>query len=504
MSASEQTFTLSVETADRITEIAVYDGNLNVVAKGIGKLVALLPSGLYRVRIRVSSAADEKLVALDRDQSLSFGEVSFSSPIPLPETQRTHEYHIAAAGDAASLLTPKKLGTGASIMIFAREWSPQENQSQTNPAEGLSLLDSQENLLAEIWKEADLRNKGDASAGWRADVDPGGYFLRLELDDADKTVLLRPIYVSPTHQLQVFCLVSDHAVQENANRAVVRRADLARAAIAISLTNSFDPQDRSMRLSELACSALTQSRGMLTQSLIDELMEQKFNNPVLGLFAAHLLLKNSPEDRSLFRTVTDNLLPMLGPDHPDLQALWWQRDDGKQIGDGRLHVLPMLSASWSLAVDRSIKTFDVFSFGTFLKKLTRIIPSVPWMMLMDNEWAVSDDAIDDYMKARAKAQVSRAEAIAALRAEAFRKHYFKRVYSSVREMLPTSVSSLLPDLKKDMVGAPTAGGVGLPGSAATGSEEVAPPLQGDEKAELARSLSIPAEVLETILNRKGH
>jgi hypothetical protein len=508
--------TLSVETEDRIAEIAVYDGNLNVVAKGAGKLKEELPAGLYRVRIRVGSATDEKLVALENDQTVNFGRVSFLSPIPLSNTEKTHEYHMSAAIAAADQIAPKALGAGSSIMVFAREWSAEGNMSAGNPTEGLCLLDANENLLAEIWREADVRNVGDACAGWRADVNPGGYFLRLELGDADKTVLLRPIFVSPGHQLQIFCLVGDHIVEQEAEgadgeggtrkrRSTIRRADLANAAIAISRSGSFDPNDRRTRLSELGCNALAQSRTGMSDTLIDELMMEKFENPMLGLFAAHLLLRDKPDDKALFRTVTDNLSALLGPDHPDLQALWWQRGDGSQIGDSRLRVLPMLRASWNLAVERSIKTLDVFSLGTFYNKLPRIVPSASWMMLMDNEWAVSDDAIDDYMKARAKARISRAEAISALRADAARRQYFKRAYSVIREMLPSSVSSYLPNLASGVAtsmerpaGAPRAETVNtLPDSAV-------PPLQASEKADLARSLSIPADVLDSILKRKGH
>jgi hypothetical protein len=213
MSTSEHI--LSVKTDDQIAEITVYDGNLNVVVKGVGALDEKLPAGLYRVRIRVGSATDEKLAALDRDRTIVFAAVPFSSPIPLHDTEETHEYHMRAAVQTASRTPQKVLGAGASIMVFAREWSPGGDKSEGNPAAGLSLLDSKENLLAEIWKDADVRNDGDASAGWRADVDPGGYLLRLELDDTDKTVLLRPIYVSPRHQIQVFCLVRDHFVEKD-------------------------------------------------------------------------------------------------------------------------------------------------------------------------------------------------------------------------------------------------------------------------------------------------
>jgi hypothetical protein len=484
---------------------------MNVVAKAIGTLQSTLPAGLYRIRIRVGSATAEQLVALDGDKEVNFDPVPFVSAIPLQGTEKTHPYHMAAAAAAAAGPAQKTLGNGASIMVFAREWSADGTLSSGNPAAGLSLLDSSENLLAEIGNEVEPRPDGDVSAGWRADVWPGGYILRLELDDPNKTVLLRPIYVSPGHQLQVFCLVGDHVVEDSAGGAVsttthrtIRRADLAGAALAISpdfADAGFDPGDRRTRMSELGCIALTQSRQLFSQSLVDELVSENFDNPLLGLYAACLLLNERPNEKAQFRTILDHLLPLLGPDHPDLQALWWQRDDNSQIGDGRLHVLPMLRTSWNLAVDRSIRTLDVFSLGTFYNKLPRIIPSAPWLMLMDNDWAASDDAIDDYIRARTHAEVTRMQARAALAAEAFRKQYVKRAYSAVRRLLPTSLASYLPDLSLTSQQQPTASGAPMQAPAPQGD---GPPIAAAEKADLARSLAIPPDLLDQILKRKGH
>jgi hypothetical protein len=411
---------------------------------------------------------------------------------------------MTAAADAAGLKPKRDLGKGASIMVFVREWSVQGNAAEGNPAQGLSLLDSQENLLAEIWKDAELRRDGDASAAWREDVAPGGYFLRLDMGDADQTVLLRPIYVSASHQLQIFCLVAEHIAKDGDQRNTIRRPDLANAAIVISTDGSFDPDDRHIRSSQLACNALTQSRDILLPAAIDELITENFDNPMLGLFTAHLLLTYRQDDTSLFVKVTDKLLPMLGKDHPDLQALWWQRGPEQTLADGRLHVLPMLRASWSLAVNRSIKTLDVLSLGTFASKLPRIIPSAPWLMLMDNEWAVSDAAIDDYVRARAQSRVTRAQAKAALEAEAYRKQYLKRAYSAVRDLLPTDLAAYLPDVRTKFVPKKAAAGEDRLEMPAAIPESTTPPLQGDEKAELARTLALPAEVLDKILKQKGH
>src|ERR1041385_6599300 len=95
MSASQHF--LKVRAEDEIADIAVYDGNMNVVAKGVGQLKQSLPAGLYRIKIRVGAETSEEVTALNRDKEVTFQAVQFASVIPLQGPLKTHEYHMAAA-----------------------------------------------------------------------------------------------------------------------------------------------------------------------------------------------------------------------------------------------------------------------------------------------------------------------------------------------------------------------------------------------------------------------
>src|SRR5712671_6739307 len=153
MCASDNT--LTVDAVDAAAEIAVFDGSLNNVAKGVGQLRAQLPRGIYKIRVRVGPTFEEQLVSLDQDRQLTIDALAFASPIPLAGTSRSREYHQSAAVDSSA--TPRAaFGSGASILVFAREWSTMGDRSQSNPATGLTLRNEAGELLAVIAEQADL------------------------------------------------------------------------------------------------------------------------------------------------------------------------------------------------------------------------------------------------------------------------------------------------------------------------------------------------------------
>jgi hypothetical protein len=514
MSASSNI--LTVETADTAAEISVLDGSLNNVGRSVGRLRKELPRGIYKVRVRVGPSFQEQLVSLDQDREIKVDALAFASPIPLTGTSRSHEYHQAAAIDA-SRNARTRLGSGASVMVFAREWSAPDGRSQSNPAAGLTFCDESGGTLAVVADKADVRTSGDASAGWRADVAPGAYRLRLEFSDGSG--LERSLFATSGKQTQVFLLQRDQVLPDG---KVDRRADLLGATVTISPSQSFNPQDRRVRLSELACYALTQSRRILSDEVMDELLNEKFEDPMLGLLGAHLILHDNPKGLSeqpdalrQFKIVTDNLLRLLGPDHPDLQTLWWRRGDGGSIGDGRLHSLPMLRRSWDLAVEKSFQKADAIALQSACNAaIAGIRPAAPWLVwravTKDSTSAEAGalfDVLGDYLHARALAAGSRVlqsvkQAVPSggkVRGKSFAARATKaadpakRAVRKLRSKVSTAESLQAP--------APGEPGIltSLESAVATVAASVL--LDHDEKADIARTLGVPSQMLDAMLRR---
>jgi hypothetical protein len=455
--------TLTVLAADETAEIAVLDGDLQTVAKGIGRLQQSLPAGLYKVRVRVGPTLVEKLVSLDQDREIALPPASIPSPIPLERSSRGNASHTAAAIET-SWKVRDVFGAGASVLIFAREQS--RSGSGSNPATGLTFLKESGEELANVERRAEVSRGGDPCAGWRANIDPGAYRLRLARKDG--SAIERAIYVGPNAQIQIFLLQSDYPLPEG---GVQRIPDMSGSAIAISPDHQFSPQRQRTRLAEIARYALTQSRRILSDGLLRELLDEKFDDPMLGLLGAHLLLRDKPADVAAFRTVTDSLLRLLGPNHPDLRALWRRRQPADSGVDIPLESPPMLRLSWDLAVEASIRNPEVLGAEAPSSIADKILPDAPWLIwraTSSDQPSAAEHALKDYLRARAQTA----------RVTAAPRSIFKRLSTAVTDLVTGHSSSAVP-----------------PASL---------PLDVEERAELIRALGVPDQLLKSMLDRLSH
>jgi hypothetical protein len=482
---SQSEYKLTVTAGDQLAEISVINGILNPVAKSVGRLSKTLPGGLYKVFVRVGCNLDEQLVSLDQDRELRFGAPDIPSPIPLASSSKSHEYHRTAAMEAAATVRDT-FGAGASILVFAREWSPGSAGSRDNPVAGLQFLDEHENVLTSIEERADVRCDNDPSAGWRCDVTPGPYRLRLDLPDGTSNE--RALYAAPQTQTQIFLLQRDYRLRDGTKK---RRADLAGGTVAISTDFGFDPYSQRTRLSELACYALTQTHHILSDSLLSEVLEEKFDNPMLGLLGAHLVLRDHPQDARLFQVVTDNLLRLLGPDHPDLQALWLRREQRGVLKEPQLRTPPMLRRSWDLVMEESVRRPDVIpSDSTSNSVMVRILPVAPWLVWRgDGRKGFSIDAPEADLPITVKALVDLLATRA--RSDAERATAMKGTI----ERLITSLRAILSRVKAAIARGP---------ASAPARSHPTPPLSDEDKVEIARVLGVSGRVINETLQRVFH
>jgi hypothetical protein len=452
--------TLTVLSDDEVAEIAVLDGDQQTVARGLGRLEQTLPVGLYKVRVRVGPTLAEQLVSLDQNRQVVFPPADIPSPIPLERTARRNEAHTAAAVEG-SRKPLGDFGVGASVLIFARERPRGDTPPQQNPATGLSLLTEGGQLLANIEQHAVVQAGSDPCAAWRGNVNPGAYRLRLEREDG--TAIERAIYASSHTQVQIFLEVTDFRLTDGTKQ---RLADMSGSAIAISPEQEFWPQRQRTRLAELARYALTQNRRILSEGLLGQLLDEKFDDPMLGLLGAHLLLRDKPADQGQFIIVTDNLYRLLGPEHPDVRALWRRRADGDTRVPLDLTSPPVLRPSWDLALQGTGSHSDALMEGP-TAIADRILPDAPWLIWRvgsSDRPSVVELALKDYLGSRTRAEKDRFDAT---------RTVFNRVTSAVREFVTRTPAP----------------------------PPAAPPLDAGEKADLIRTLGVPDKVLKSMLDK---
>jgi hypothetical protein len=243
--------------------------------------------------------------------------------------------------------------------------------------------------LVDLTSGADFRQTGDVSAGNLVSVNPGAYRLRLTLPDGtptkddtpSKSALERMIVAVAGWQTQIFILRQDQAGE--------RRADLAGGAVVMAREGRgpqrmFDPAGKGERVAVLARYALVQHRPV-ADAVYQELAVLKFDDPILGLLAAHLLLRDKPDQRDFLNEVMTNLREMLGPDHPDVLALNLRALAAAVPADTVLQTPPMLRASWDIATGASVARPQLIPDEALFNSVqSGIEPSLPWLTWHDS------------------------------------------------------------------------------------------------------------------------
>lgn len=486
---------LKVTCEDSATEVFIIDGGFSLLARGIGRVDTELDPGIYKVKVRAGFETSEQLVVLrDQDEDLQIPPFSFVSPAPLAGTSKTHDFHISAAEEGSRAPDITK-GEGSSVFIFARDWTSQERpkdklSTYPNPGRGLSLRDMQGNVVA------DLTTEGKRSDGWEpwvschVQLEPGYYKLNLQMPSGGSVE--QTIVASYDWQTQVFLLLSSYGADPDA-----RRADLQSGSIQLApMSAGFKADNPLLRLSELARLGLANERKVLSEE-VREHLTYPVENPMLGIYGAHLLLLDEEPDLELLREVTDTLRLPLAGGHPDVEALDLYLEQGpSQTFD----VPPMLRRSWTYIVAATAKQPQLVPLDSpAAEAALHQWGSSPWLLwLQPDESDVSLDKLNPDAKA----------ALTLSNAEIILKSHMKMsaVARSAQEQPQETVSAFAAINKLRSKSrtrssiVPTDNSIALPRAEQASYESNLPtPLDEESVNHLVKSLCIPRASLERLI-----
>lgn len=382
---------ITLEAGDPTTEIFLIDSDLQLVAQAVGVLNIEQPSGLYQVKLRAGAHTSEDLIKLGREPfRKSYAPLAFSSPAPLENTQKTHEFHRSNA-EAQSRVEHIVKGSGSSVYLFARDWTSRKQGDAkapsgglyANPARGLALVDMSGAELVNFEEQSETELGWEPWAACNVCVDPGSYILRLKAPDG--SIWERTLIASPNWQTQCFLLQRDYSDS--------RGPDLAGATILMREKDlGFEPNRDELRLVELARLGLMNQRPILSNE-VEDLLTRKFENPLLGIFGAHLLLELEQTrgrlyEEGLLQHVVHKLRGLLMEPHPDVEALAWKAGVGNP--NYRFEIPPMLRRGWSLMTQASAQAPDVIPPDSLNARIyDRLLAQEPWLVWCGEEQ--SDD-----------------------------------------------------------------------------------------------------------------
>ncbi|PIE28302.1 hypothetical protein CSA57_14580 [candidate division KSB3 bacterium] len=216
-------------------------------------------------------------------------------------------------------------------------------------------------------------------AGINIGLAPGVYRLRVETGSLG----LYEIFLSTAKgwQTRAFLTCDDFY----SGREKIRRPLLRTASVLMGRQRTpFDPACRDARLAEIALTALLRGYDILDSPEMKDILQGKFNDPMLGLYSAHLLLARPRIKWDLVNTVCHSLNRLVGP-IPDVQALF-MKARGSMPGNrqqiARYHGLPpMLIHSWDLLIEQSRSRYTTIPIGSLSDRISdTVVSTMPWLM----------------------------------------------------------------------------------------------------------------------------
>lgn len=396
-SPSEPGVRLSVQAPDETTEVFVVDSRFRRIASGVGTLEADVSPGLYKVRFRSGATQQDRLVEVppDRESVHVRGEhVRFRASAPIPATATTRAAHQKAARRESRRVHARD-GAGSQVFVFARDLA---DEPAGDPFEGVSLHTIDGGLVTELGAAG--RGLADRCAALNVEVDPGTYRLRVETEPLGTYEMF--VVSVEGWQTQVFMVVEDF----RSGTESVRRPGLSDSSVLMSRMGvGFVPDGESARLAELARIGLESGRDVVRDEELTALVHGKLDDPMLGIYGAHLLANRRRPDHDLIDAVCDGLTAAIGR-HPDVDALALRSAKGTAPSDLAFPTPPMLLSSWDLIVRGSRRRNSLVPPGSLSDTLADGFLSMgPWLLHRLTE-TPSRESLDVSI-ARARRQLER-------------------------------------------------------------------------------------------------
>jgi hypothetical protein len=368
---------LVAEAADWATEVVLINHELRRVASGVGKLEGEFEPGFYKLKLVAGGQSEEKLVELEAGKGtihIKAPPVRFESAVPLADSD-------APAGqvDAAveqSRQVHFRFRAGGKLFLFARDVKGRE---ETEPWRGVSVSTPAGRHLFDLETHG-FRSAASACGAVNASLEPGLYVL--SVDTRVWGVQQMSVAVSPGWQTQVFLAARtlERSAPGGDTERSARRADLFTASISMVHENrGFEPERSAARLVEIARRSLERGRNIVQAGEFRKMLRGKFEDPMLGLLAGHLLLLSEEPDLALLGLIVKNLRRLKLAEHPDLRALELALAPPADELDFPLP--PMLRASWHRIIAASAAATDLIPEGSLAFRVApRVIGNAAWLV----------------------------------------------------------------------------------------------------------------------------
>jgi Caspase domain len=383
---ASQLFTLGVVAGNPAVAISVMDYRFDRIFSETGELHEREIPGVYKVRVgfgRDITMISDEVLLLDRDTLPGPGPAPrLSSPAPISGAASTREFHVAPfeeAADCGGALTGPSAGRSI-ISLLARYWTEPGGPPiaaggaalpHPHPMRGLQLVDAAGQPVADLSQDSRVERQTeiDPVAVWEQEVQPGAYFLRQVLRDGRQYEGC--LYASPGWVTQVAIQRAAPTGGAQVSGAADRMDAIGDVAVFMRRAGVVRAPDQDAVI-EGARLALTQGRNLFAEGRgvqLAELLLAKFADPIAGIIGGHLLLRAmgeaepDPARIEQFDAAVANLRSLVGPDHPDVEALSLRCTDLGLRTTRQFTAPPMFRHSWQLVTEASYQRPELVPAG---------------------------------------------------------------------------------------------------------------------------------------------
>ncbi|KUI97425.1 hypothetical protein [Vibrio sp. MEBiC08052] len=337
--------------------------SIQVIDSYSNSVTLTLPKGIYQVEGKLGGQTQSMAVRLNKDISTLAPQPEVYSAVPLSNTITSHHYYEQAAAALSQETSSKETSTDhtnqPNLVFMIRTI----NQAQAQPIRAYFRISGEDNnVVFDSRIHATIQNESQGWLGFSLALRQGGYIVELieqQIGEQPAQQRAIPIWLTDRFQTQIFSLYTKGQIAYDSLRLLMADRSLG-----------FDPQDQTLASTEIMTTSLIAGTQGLSGQSMRIALSGKFANPIVGLFAAHTLLRRKTLNQDLLRVVIENLERLLG-DSPDVKALkvMFKLKLTEDIGEMTFDFPPTLRASYLGIVDADSQNPSVVEENSLFEKI---------------------------------------------------------------------------------------------------------------------------------------
>ena len=374
----EKEVALEINSTNPCLEIFLIDISYNLIARGIQNLVTNVLPGIYSIKYKAGNSIEKKDILVRGNKDIEFfeaPEINPQSNIPFYSNNNDKKQnqiinYLESTNNFDFIDINSESNDSGEFFVFINPLNEEEKSIIGYKDIFLESLDNKE--LIDFNK-----------IGYKQTIDTNFtfYFCKIRLKTGAyilKSNVGHGFFVSQTIIISkgwMTLFFSNYQEDEKKNSLYW---DIANSSILMKKvgSNIFDLNNSETKLVEHARNALILRRNKIAKTLLEKLSKENFNDPMLGIFALHLMINSKEIEVELVKKVYNKIKDMIGA-HPDLESIALHKDLITIFKSNFKfdNLPPMLSSSWDLILNASIEKPEIVNYQSFTGEIRNITSS---------------------------------------------------------------------------------------------------------------------------------